>query len=156
MHGPVQTVLVIRSSHFTFQFRLTTDLWLVCCVIKMRENSLSGSANLFKGVNTIDIHTKWFGNFPRFELSRVNLSHRIQNWFELSGVSRNWGFEKLGWNYRAWVRQIQGKQGLVRDIGRFGKPRVREIGIPLYVNPTEWALQNWEKTSSKVLWNSVN
>ena len=30
------------------------------------------------------------------------------------------------------MKQIQGKQGLVRDIGRFGKPRVREIGIPLY------------------------
>ena len=29
--------------------------------------------------------------------------------------------------------QIQGKQGLVRDIGRFGKPRVQEIGIPLYL-----------------------
>ena len=26
------------------------------------------------------------------------------------------------------MKQIQGKQGLVRDIGRFGKPRVREIG----------------------------
>ena len=48
-----------------------TDLWLPCCVIKMRENSLSGSANLFKGVNVIDISTKWFGNFRRFELSRV-------------------------------------------------------------------------------------
>ena len=32
------------------------------------------------------------------------------------------------------MKQIQGKQGLVRDIGRFGKPRVREIGIPLYIN----------------------
>ena len=31
------------------------------------------------------------------------------------------------------MKQIQGKQGLVRDIGRFGKPRVQEIGIPLYV-----------------------
>ena len=30
------------------------------------------------------------------------------------------------------MKQIQGKQGLVRDFGRFGKPRVREIGIPLY------------------------
>ena len=30
------------------------------------------------------------------------------------------------------MKQIQGKQGLVRNIGRFGKPRVREIGIPLY------------------------
>ena len=37
----------------------------------MRENSLSGSANLFKGVNAI-------GNFRRFELSRVNLSHGSQ------------------------------------------------------------------------------
>ena len=31
------------------------------------------------------------------------------------------------------MKQIQGKQGLVRDIGRFVKPRVREIGIPLYL-----------------------
>ena len=30
------------------------------------------------------------------------------------------------------MKQIQGKQALVRDIGRFGKPRVREIGISLY------------------------
>ena len=73
-----------------------TDLWLACCVIKMLENSLSGSANLFKGVNVIDISTKWFGNFRRFQLSRVNLSQESQNWFELSGVSRNRGFEKSG------------------------------------------------------------
>ena len=46
-------------------FRLMTDLWLACCVIKMRENSLSGSANLFKGVNVIDIRTKWFGDFSQ-------------------------------------------------------------------------------------------
>ena len=53
-----------------------------------------GVPNLFKGVNVIDICTKWFGNFRRIELSRVNLSHRSQNWFELSGVSTNPGFEK--------------------------------------------------------------
>ena len=35
-------------------FRLMTHLWLACCVITMRENNLSGSANLFKGVNVID------------------------------------------------------------------------------------------------------
>ena len=62
----------------------------------MRENSLSGSENLFKGVNVIDIRTKWFGNFHRFELPRVNLSQGSKSWFELSGVSRNRGFEKLG------------------------------------------------------------
>ena len=65
----------------------------------MRENSLSGSANLFKGVNVIVIRIKWFGNFRRFELSRVNLSHGSQNWLELSGVSRNRGFEKSGVNF---------------------------------------------------------
>ena len=32
------------------------------------------------------------------------------------------------------MKQIQGKQGLVQDIGRFEKPRVREIRIPLYFN----------------------
>ena len=65
------------------------DLWIACCVIKILENSLSGSVNLFKGVNVIDIRTKWLGDFCTFELSRVNLSHGNQNWFELSGVSRN-------------------------------------------------------------------
>ena len=38
-----------------------TDLWPACCVIKMRENSLSESVNLFKDVNVIEIRTKWFG-----------------------------------------------------------------------------------------------
>ena len=108
-----------------------SDWWQICgrfacCVTKMRENSLSESANLFKDVNVIEICTEWFGNVRWFELSRINLTHGSQNWFELSGVSRN-----RGWNCRAWVKQIQGKQSLVRDIGRFGKLRVREIGIPL-------------------------
>ena len=31
------------------------------------------------------------------------------------------------------MKQIQGKQGIVRNIRRFVKPRVREIGIPLYL-----------------------
>ena len=66
-----------------------TDLWLACCVIKMRENSLSESANLFKDVNVIEIRTKWFENFRRFEFSRVNLTHESQNWFEFE-------FEKSG------------------------------------------------------------
>ena len=59
-----------------------TDLRLACCVIKMRENSLSGSANLFKGVNVIDIRTKWFGNFRRFEPKLV----RVIGSFEKSRV----------------------------------------------------------------------
>ena len=105
-----------------------TDGFVACCVIKRREDGLSGSV-LFKGMNVIDICTKWFRNFHRFKLSRVNLSHGSQNWFKLSGVLRN-----RGWNYRAWVKQIQGKQGLVRDIGRFGKPRVQEIWIPLNIH----------------------
>ena len=42
-------------------------------------------------------------------------------------------FEKSRFReYRPQAVQIQWKQGLVRDIGRLGKPRVREIGIPLY------------------------
>ena len=58
----------------------------------MRENSLSGSVNLFKGVNVIDVRTKCFRNFRRFELSRVNLSHGFsQNWFEKSRVRENGG-----------------------------------------------------------------
>ena len=47
-------------------------------------------------MNVIDIPTKWFENFRRFELSGVNLPHGNQNWFEFSGVSRNGGFEKSG------------------------------------------------------------
>ena len=87
---------------------------------------LSGSANLFKGVNVIEIRTTWFRNFRRFEISRVSLSHWSQNWFELSGVSRNRGFEKsgvklqslseansretrFGWRYRE-VRETEGSR----------------------------------------------
>ena len=44
---------------------------------------------LNKDVNLIDIRSKYFGNFRWFEVSRVNLSHGSQNWFELSGFSRN-------------------------------------------------------------------
>ena len=55
-----------------------TDGFVACCVIKMRENSLIGSVNSFNGVNVIDVRTKWFRNFRRFELSRVNLSHGSQ------------------------------------------------------------------------------
>ena len=47
-------------------------------------------------MNVIDFRTKWFRNFRRFELSRVNLSHGSQNCFELSGVSRNREFQKSG------------------------------------------------------------
>ena len=42
-----------------------TDLGLACCVIKIWENGLSGSVNLFKGVDVIDICTKLFCNFRR-------------------------------------------------------------------------------------------
>ena len=66
-----------------------TDLWLACSVIKMRENSLSGGVNLFKGVNVIDIRGLEI-------FAGVNLSHGSQNWFELSRVSKNRGFEKSG------------------------------------------------------------
>ena len=82
----------LKQSFYLLPFRLMTDLRLACCVIKMRGNILSGSDNLFNGVNVIEVRTKWFGNFRRFELSRVNLSHRSQNLSELSGVSRNQGF----------------------------------------------------------------
>ena len=81
-----QFKLCWQSEAVILPFRLMTDLWPACCVIKMRENSLSESANLFKDVNVIEIRTKWFGNFRRFELSRVNWTHGSQNWFELSGV----------------------------------------------------------------------
>jgi len=73
-----------------------TDGFVACCVIKMREKSLSGSVNLLKDVNVIDVCTKWFRNFHRFKLSRVNFSHGSQNWFKLLGVLRNRGFEKSG------------------------------------------------------------
>ena len=65
-------------------------------MIKIKENSLSESVTLFKGLDVIDIRTKLLQKFRRFELSKVNLSHGKKNWFELSGVSRNQGFEKSG------------------------------------------------------------
>ena len=104
------------------------SLWMIweMFLVLLRRLSRCPSC-LNKDVNLIDIRSKYFGNFRWFEVSRVNLSHGSQNWFELTGVSRN-----RGWNYRAWVKQIQGKQGLVRNIESFVKPRVREIGIPLY------------------------
>ena len=67
---------------------MISEMFLVLCA------QIIEVPNLFKGVNVVDIRTKWFGNFRRFELSRVNLPHGSQNWFELSGVSRNRGFEK--------------------------------------------------------------
>ena len=44
-------------------------------------------------MNVIDIGIKWFRNFRRLELSRINLSHGSQNWFESSRVLRNRGGE---------------------------------------------------------------
>ena len=77
--------------------------------------------NFFKGVNLIDL-LKYFGNFGRFEVSRVNLSYGSQNWFELSGVSRNRGFEKSGVKLQSLSEVIQRKQDLVQNVGRFVKP----------------------------------
>ena len=50
----------------------------------------------------------------------------IKNWYEYAGVSNNPGVR---------LRQIQGKQQLIRVIERFEKPRVREIGIFLSYVP---------------------
>ena len=61
----------------------------------MRENSLSGSVNLFKGVNIIDVHPKWFRNFRRFKLSRVNFVRREPKLVRVIGSFENQGFEKL-------------------------------------------------------------
>ena len=48
------------------------------------------------------------------------------------GVSRNEGrVREIGGEIIELVKQIRGKQGLVRDFGRFGKPRVQEMGIPV-------------------------
>ena len=71
-----------------------TDLWLACCVIKMQENSLSGSANLFKGVNVIDIRSKWFGNFWQVRV--------IEGQFVSTGA-------KIGSSYREF-REIEGSR----------------------------------------------
>ena len=48
-----QFKLCWESEAVILPFRLMTDLWFACCVIKMRENNLSESANLFKDVNVI-------------------------------------------------------------------------------------------------------
>ena len=56
------------------------------------RTQLIRSVNLFKDVGVIDIRTKLFRNFRRFELSRVNLSHgkkkldRVIGSFEKSRV----------------------------------------------------------------------
>ena len=117
-HNSTQSLIV--------PFRLMTDGFVACWVIKMRENSLSGSVNLFKGVNVIDVRTKWFQNFRRFELSRVNFVPREPKigssyrefreiggeitklewskskgnkvWFKILGGLRNRGFEKSGFH----------------------------------------------------------
>ena len=62
-------------------------------MIKIKENSLSESVNLFKGLDVIDIRTKLFRQFRRFELSRVNLSHG----------------KKIGSSYREF-REIEGSR----------------------------------------------
>ena len=57
-----------------------------------------------------------------------------KNWFEISRVLKNRGFEKSGGggqNYSAWLKQIQGKRAMVQKIKRLKKSRVRKIGIPL-------------------------
>ena len=60
---------------------------MACCVIKMRENSLSGSVNLFKGMNVIDIRTKWLRNFRR---SGAKICSSYREFREIEG-SRNRG-----------------------------------------------------------------
>ena len=86
-----------------------TDLWLACCVIKMRETRLSGSANLLKGVNVIDIHTlsclEIFAG-PSYRRS-INVPREPKVWFKII-------------------------------IRRFGKPRVWEIGIRPYMYFQFW------------------
>ena len=84
-------------------------------------------------LNVIDIYTKWFGNSAGSSYwgsipsmgAKIVLSYR--EFQEIKG-SRN-----RGWNYRAWAKQIQGKQGLVRNIRRFGKPRIQEIRVTVYL-----------------------
>ena len=56
-----------------------------------------------------------YSGVPIFGTSKGN-----ENWFEKSGVKLQCSTE-------------EGKQLLVRVIGRFDKMRVREIGIPLYI-----------------------
>ena len=74
-----------------------TDLWLACCVIKMRDNSLSGSFNLFKDVNVIDIRTK----VSKFSQVRVIEDQSVPREPKLARVIRS--FEK------SRVREIGGE-----------------------------------------------
>ena len=55
------------------------------------------------------------GNFSR------NFSHGIRELVPVCG------------SFSVGMKQIQGKRHLVRVIGRFKKPRVRDIGILLYL-----------------------
>ena len=50
---------------------------------------------------------------------------RVIESFEISRV------REIGGEIIELVKQIQGKQGLVRYFGRLGKPTVQEIGIPV-------------------------
>ena len=50
---------------------------------------------------------------------------RVIESFEKSRV------REIGGEVIELVKQIQGKQGLVRDFGRLGKPTVQEMGIPV-------------------------
>ena len=88
----------------------------------MQEKSLSGSVNLLKGVNLIDIHTKCFQNFIRFSLSRVNLSQRS---FELSRFQQIGGeiiIIELEWSLsnriKVWIEILGGSGNLrLKKIG---------------------------------------
>ena len=87
-------------------FRLMTDLWLAWCVTKMRENNLSGGFNLTSPLSSLEIFA---GSNYRGSIcptgAKISSSYRE--------------FREI----EAWVIQMQGKQGLVRNIERFVKPR---------------------------------
>ena len=73
------------------------------CVTKIQNKlkyNFSGRVSLPQVATVTGISTNWFENFQRFELWRVIFPGifptGVENWFELSGGSRNRGFEKSG------------------------------------------------------------
>ena len=108
-----QFKLCWQSEAAILPFRLTTDLWLARCVIKMRENSLFRSAKCQVRViegQFVPREPKLVRIIGSFEKSRVreiggeivelesSKSKGNKIWFEISGSSGNRGFEKSGFH----------------------------------------------------------
>ena len=110
--------------------------FVACCVIKIQNKlkyNFSGRVSLLQVDTVTGIKTNCFENFQRFELWRVIFPENFPRESRIASNLRQFriikGSRNRGLNYSVRVKQIQGKRHLVRIIGRFEKPRVRESGI---------------------------